>query len=76
VTGCDFLWAVCGVRGVWGARRCVPCCVWRARGGVHAVSYVCAVCSGWGCAGRRAGVPGLCSRMLRVSVACFVQCFG
>jgi hypothetical protein len=46
----------------------VPCCVWRARGGVGAVMIAqrAVVC----CVGRRAGVPGVCVRMLRVSVPC------
>jgi hypothetical protein len=33
VTGCDFLWAVCGVRGA------VYRAVWRACGGVRAVMF-------------------------------------
>ncbi len=39
---CD--WVLFSVGGVWGGRSCVPCCVWRARGGVHAVMIAqCAV---------------------------------
>jgi hypothetical protein len=32
---CD--WVRFSVGGVWGGRSSVPCCVWRARSGVHAV---------------------------------------
>jgi hypothetical protein len=38
-----------------------------------ACSDVCTVCSGCGCAGRRAGVRGLCVCMLCVSVRCAVR---
>ncbi len=39
---CD--WVRFSVGGVWGGRSCVPCCAWRARGGVHAVVIAqCAV---------------------------------
>ncbi len=39
---CD--WVRFSVGGVWGGRSCVPCCAWRARGGVHAVMIAqCAV---------------------------------
>ncbi len=33
----------------------------------------CAVCSGWYCAGRRAGVRGLCVCILHVSVRCALR---
>ncbi len=40
MTVCDILWAVCGVVGA----VCRAVCVWRARGGVHAVMIAqCAV---------------------------------
>jgi hypothetical protein len=37
-------WVRFSVGSVWGGRTCVPCCVLRARGGVHAVMIAqCAV---------------------------------
>ncbi len=58
MTGCDFLWAACGVRGA--VLRC-------------ACGDDCAVRSGRGCAGRRAGVRGLCVCILQASVRCALR---
>jgi hypothetical protein len=67
VTGCEFLWAACGVVGA----------VCRAVCGVRAQRCACgddcAVRSGCGCAGRRAGVRGLCVCILHASVWCALR---
>ncbi len=66
MTGCDFLWAVCGERGAVCRAVCVAC-VRRC-----ACSDVWAVRSGCGCAGHRAGVRGMCVCILHASVRCGV----
>jgi hypothetical protein len=70
VTGCDFLWAVCGVVGAVCRAVCgVRAAVWCAQR--CACGDDCAVRSDWCCAGRPAG--GLCVCMLRASVRCGVR---
>ncbi len=52
---CD--WVRFSEGGVWGARSCVPCCVWRACGGVRAVMFAqCAAAAAvWDVVRARAG---------------------
>jgi hypothetical protein len=65
VTGFEFLLAV------WGAWNCVPCCVWRARGGVRAVMLAqCAVVAAVRDVVRARETWCVC--MLRVRVRCSV----
>ncbi len=63
MTGCDFLWAVCGVVGA----VCRAVC---GHYGVCACSNVCIERCCRGCAGRCAGVRDLCVCVLWVSVWC------
>ncbi len=73
MTGCDFLWAACGVRGAVPqcAVLCLACV--RPRRCACTGSDACALRSCRGCAGRPAGVRGFCVCMLRVSVRCAVR---
>ena len=72
MTGCDFLWAACGVVGAVCRTVCAELCV--ACVLRCACGDDCAVRSGCGCAGCPVGVRGLCVCMLRASVWCAVRC--
>jgi hypothetical protein len=67
---CD--WVLFSVGGEWGGRSCVPCCVWRACGGVRAVMFAqCAVVAAVWDVVRACGACAFC--MLCVSVQCVVR---